>query len=166
VLVLSPDLDVRAQTPQTQEYLRVLVPPDGERSPVPAGAYNVGAQLLAIEAGVDPNRPWARVHLAGGRWLTLRAARLAGAGPTHERDLAISIEECPPAERTALYARANGLSGRERELLAHLVTGIDTHELARRMSLSHHTVQDHLKSIFVKTGVNSRRVLLSRATGT
>jgi DNA-binding CsgD family transcriptional regulator len=34
------------------------------------------------------------------------------------------------------------------------------------MSLSHHTVQDHLKSIFVKTGVNSRRVLLSRALGT
>jgi DNA-binding CsgD family transcriptional regulator len=166
VLVLSPDLDVRAQTPQTQEYLRVLLPPDGGSSPVPASAYNVGAQLLANEAGVDANPPWARVHLAGGHWLTLRAARLAGTGPAHQRDLAISIEETTPAERAALYASAHCLSARESELLAHLVTGTDTHELAHRMSLSHHTVQDHLKSIFVKTGVNSRRVLLSRALGT
>jgi DNA-binding CsgD family transcriptional regulator len=166
VLVLSPELDVRAQTPETQEYLRVLVPPDGERSPVPASAYNVGAQLLANEAGVDTNPPWARVHLAGGLWLTLRAARLAGTGTPRQRDLAISIEETTPAERAALYAKAHCLSARESELLGHLVTGTDTHELAHRMSLSQHTVQDHLKSIFVKTGVNSRRLLLSRAIGT
>ena len=29
VLVLSPELEVRAQTPETEEYLRVLVPPTG-----------------------------------------------------------------------------------------------------------------------------------------
>jgi hypothetical protein len=38
LLVLSCDLDVLAQTPQTQVYLRVLVPPDEDRSPIPADA--------------------------------------------------------------------------------------------------------------------------------
>jgi len=77
VLLLSPGLVVRAQTPQTQRYLRVLVPPDAEdQAPVPASAYNVAAQLLAVEAGVDGHPPTARVHLAGGRWLTLHAARM------------------------------------------------------------------------------------------
>src|SRR4029077_8089647 len=77
VLLLSPVLEVRAQTPQTQRYLQVLVPPEAEdQAPVPAGAYNVAAQLLAAEAGVDDSPPVARVHLAGGRWLTLRAARM------------------------------------------------------------------------------------------
>jgi len=33
VLMLSPDLDVRAQTPETEQYLRVLVPPDADRHP-------------------------------------------------------------------------------------------------------------------------------------
>jgi hypothetical protein len=67
VLLLSPDLAVRAQTPQTQRYLKVLVPPEEGQAPVPAGAYNVAAQLLATEAGSDGHRPAARVHLAAGR---------------------------------------------------------------------------------------------------
>ncbi len=166
VLVLSPDLEVRAQTPQTQEYLRVLVPPDQDRSPVPASAYNVAAQLLANEAGVDAAPPWARVHLSGGLWLTLRAARLGDVGAPHQREFAISIEETAPTDRAALFARAYGLSIREAELLSQLATGRDTRELAHRMFLSQHTVQDHIKSIFAKTGVNSRPALLSRALGT
>jgi len=166
VLVLSPDLVVRAQTPQTQEYLRLLVPPDEDRSPVPAGAYNVAAQLLANESGVDTAPPWARVYLSGGRWLTLRAARLGDVGAPHQREFAISIEETAPTDRAALFAKAYGLSAREGELLSHLAAGIDTHELAHRMFLSQHTVQDHVKSIFAKTGLNSRPALLSRALGT
>ena len=54
--MLSPELTVRAQTAETEEYLRVLVPPDADRPPVPAGAYNVAAQLLAVEAGIDHTR--------------------------------------------------------------------------------------------------------------
>jgi DNA-binding CsgD family transcriptional regulator len=153
------------------------VPPAEGQPPVPASAYNVAAQLLAVEAGVDANPPLARVHLADGRWVTLRAARIgaAGAGPgpaadpaadvPETLDIAVTIEETSPAERVALFARAFGLSVRERELLAHLATGTDTRELARRLLLSEHTVQDHLKSIFAKTATHSRRALLSRALG-
>ena len=61
---------------------------------------------------------------------------------------------------------AYGLSPREAELLGHLVTGADTKDLARLMFLSPYTVQDHLKSIFAKTGVRSRRTLLASALGT
>ncbi|MGI8691559.1 MAG: LuxR C-terminal-related transcriptional regulator [Geodermatophilaceae bacterium] len=46
-----------------------------------------------------------------------------------------------------------------------LATGIDTRDLARRLILSEHTVQDHLKSIFAKTGARNRNTLLSRALG-
>jgi DNA-binding CsgD family transcriptional regulator len=166
VLLLSPGLDVRGQTPQAQDYLRILVPPAEGRPPVPASAYNVAAQLLANEADVDQNPPWARVHLTGGLWLTLSAARIGDTGPEEDRDIAVTIEETSPPERVALFARAFGLSTRERELLGHLVSGTDTRELARRMFLSEHTVQDHLKSIFAKTAARSRRILLSRALGT
>jgi hypothetical protein len=97
---------VRAQTPPAQRYLRLLVPPEAaDQSPVPAGAYNVGAQLLAREAGVDANPPRARVHLGGGRWLTLHAARMDAAQPAAERDIAVSIEITAPGDRLALFSK-------------------------------------------------------------
>lgn len=161
VLMLSSELEVRAQTPETDRYLRALVPPDAERRPVPAGAYNVAAQLLAVEAGVDDHPPWARVHLAGGAWLTLRAARIGDAPP----GIAVTIETASPAERTEVFARALGLSARESELLGHLVAGADTRHIGERMFLSEHTVQDHLKSIFAKSGTRNRRTLIARAAG-
>ena len=165
VLLLSPRLEVLRQTPETQEYLRVLVPPEGGQAPIPASAYNVAAQLLATEAGADQNPPWARVHLTGGRWVTLRAARIGGGGPAAASDIAVTIERTPGPERAELFARACGLTARESELLGHLISGADTRELAQRMFLSGHTVQDHLKSIFAKTGTRTRRTLLSRALG-
>ena len=76
--------------------------------------------------------------------------------------IAVSIEPTPPTERAALYARVAGLSERESELLTLLVAGSDTRELAERLFVSQHTVQDHLKSVFAKTGVNSRRALVAR----
>jgi DNA-binding CsgD family transcriptional regulator len=165
VLVLSPDLDVIAQTAETEAYLRALVPPDVDHSPVPASAYNVAAQLLATEAGIDANTARARVHLVDGQWLTLRAARIGTGGPLDARDIAVTIEDSSPSERAGMFARSHGLSNRESALLDHLIRGADTHQLARLMFLSEHTVQDHLKSIFAKTSVHNRRTLLARALG-
>jgi DNA-binding CsgD family transcriptional regulator len=162
VLLLSASLHVLGVTPATGSYLRALVPPPLGREPIPAGAYNVAAQLLAVEAGVDLNPPRARVHLVDGHWLSLRAARLGG-GP--KDPIAVTIEEASPAERLDLFARSAGLSPRETELLGLLAGGHDTRHLASALVLSEHTIQDHLKSVFAKTGTRTRRELLSRAFG-
>lgn len=159
VLLLSPELDVIGQTPPTHEYLQTLIPPGQGRAPVPASAYNVAAQLLAVESGVDDHQPSARVHLSAGLWLTLRAARIG-------TDIAVTVEESTPAERLGLFTRASALSAREAELLAHLASGTDTRQIASRMFLSELTVQDHLKSVFAKTQTRSRKALLARALGT
>jgi DNA-binding CsgD family transcriptional regulator len=167
VLLLSPTLDVRAQTPQTQRYLRMLVPADdANQAPVPAGAYNVGAQLLASEAGVDTSPPLARVHLGHSQWLTMHADRMDSAQPVPERDIAVSIETTPPGGRVSLFARACGLSPREGELLEHVITGAGSRDIAQLMFVSEHTVQDHLKSIFAKTATRTRRALIAQVLGT
>ncbi|MEA3184000.1 MAG: hypothetical protein QOJ74_477 [Ilumatobacteraceae bacterium] len=166
VLLLSPDLKVLAQTPETEQHLRLLVPPAEQAAPIPASAYNVGAQLLAAEAGVDHHPPSARMHLDGGAWVSARAARIGGVGPPEDRDIAITIEACSPKERMAVFAAAFALSPREEEILALLATGADTRHIAREASMSEHTVQDHLKSIFAKTDSHNRRTVLSRSLGT
>lgn len=167
VLMLSPELAVKAQTPETENYLRLLVPPEGDRPPVPSAAYNVGAQLCAIEAGVDHHPATARVHFSDGIWLTLRAARISdGSARDVPADVAVTIERSSPGERLGVFALASGLTQRESDVLRQLATGADTRELAKRMFVSEHTVQDHLKSIFDKTNTRSRNRLLAIATGT
>jgi DNA-binding CsgD family transcriptional regulator len=186
VLTLDDDLRITSRTAASQAWLDLLLPPQPDERAVPASVYNVAAQLLAAEAGVDGHPAVTRVHLAGGLWLTLRAARLASdepgpapcarpapaAVPQQARPdpgaatIVVTIEEVSAAGRLDLFARAFGLTTRENELLSLLATGSDTRAMARRMSLSEHTVQDHLKSIFAKTGARDRVTVLSRALGT
>ena len=165
-LLLDPDLRVLAQTPATSACLSRLVPPGPGRPAVHACVYDVAAQLLAVEEGVDTHPPRSRLHLADGLWLTLSAARIGGVLPSDRRhSIAVTLEETSPAERLALFARSFALSPREADVLDHLAKGGDNHTVAHRMSLSEHTVQDHLKSIFTKTSTNNRVLLLARALG-
>jgi len=163
IVLLDDDLELLTLTAQADNYLRGLLPVAADRPPVPAAVYNVGAQLLARELGVDRNPARARLPL-GGRWLTASAARIERT-QHGSSSIAVSIELATPAERTDLYARVAGLSDREIEVLALLVNGVDTRSVADRLFMSQHTVQDHLKSIFVKTGLNNRKALIARATG-
>lgn len=171
VLTLDDGLRITSRTAASQAWLDVLLPPEPSEQAVPASVYNVAAQLLAAEEGIDDHPAVTRTHLAGGFWLTLRAARLsagqevaasAGGGGT----IVVTIEEAAAADRLELFGRAFGFTSRERELLSLLAIGSDTRALARQMSLSEHTVQDHLKSIFAKTDSRDRITLLSRALGT
>jgi DNA-binding NarL/FixJ family response regulator len=165
VLVLAPNLELRAQTAETEPYLRALVPTEADRGIIPAGAYNVGAQLLASEAGVDTHLARARVHLGGGTWLSFRAARMAG-NDQPDGNIAVTIEAVYPPERLSLYCRAHGLTRRETELVTALAGGSDTRQLARDLHVSENTVQDHLKAIFAKTETGNRRTLMAQAVGT
>jgi DNA-binding CsgD family transcriptional regulator len=164
VLVLSPDLRVRAQTPETEAHLRTLIPPTGDRQPIPAGAYNVGAQLRANEDGVDSHPPHARVHLGEGVWLTLRAARMVESDQ-RDADIAVTLEPSSTIERMALFSLAHGLSNRETEIVAACARGTDTRGLAQELFVSENTIQDHFKSIFAKTETRTRGELLAIARG-
>jgi DNA-binding CsgD family transcriptional regulator len=75
------------------------------------------------------------------------------------------MEESSPTERRDIFSRSHGLTGREGVLLRHLADGGDTRTVAGLMSISEHTVQDHLKSVFTKTSTTSRRELLAKSAG-
>jgi len=165
VLILDDDLNIVSQTAATQEWLQVLLPQSPPQRAIPASVYNVAGQLLARESGVDTRDAFSRVHLAEGFWVTLRAARLQGDEGTGHARIAVSLEEASPLERLEVFVQCFALSPRERELMDLLATGSDTRELAHRLVLSEHTVQDHLKSIFAKTSSRNRTALLSRALG-
>ena len=128
VMLLSPELEVRRATDQSDELLRRLLPTEADRAPVPAGAYNVAAQLLANESGVDA-RPAQCAGLLGRR-PTARLSRRTSAG---RPDIAVTIGPVHSRERLSFLALACGLSPREREVLECLADGDDTRTVARRL---------------------------------
>jgi len=161
VLLLAPSLEVRLQTEESEAVMRKLLPTEASRRPVPAGAYNVAAQLLAVEAGIDEHPAWARVHVEEEGWLSFRAARLGG----HDGDIAVTLEPLSANDRLSLFARSHALSKREVAVIGCLAEGNDTRHVATRLKVSEHTVQDHLKSVSAKTGLRSRVALLAAAVG-
>lgn len=91
-------------------------------------------------------------------WLTLHASRPEpGAGR-----VAIVIEPASGARSANLRLEAHGATAREREVATLLARGLSNPEIAKALVLSAHTVQDHVKSLFEKLDVGSRRELVAR----
>ena len=61
--------------------------------------------------------------------------------------------------------KSNGysLSDREKEILSHLVEGLSKKQIAEKIFLSHHTVDSHLRNIYVKLEFHSRSSAISKA---
>jgi DNA-binding NarL/FixJ family response regulator len=88
----------------------------------------------------------------------IEAAPLEGHG---EGMIAVTLRGAGPGETFDLLCRAYELTRRERDIVAALTAGLDTRAITERLFISRHTVQDHLKSVFEKVGVHSRRELLA-----
>lgn len=72
------------------------------------------------------------------------------------------VEPAHPARITPLLMAAYQLTGREQEVNRNVLQGRSTKEVADALYILPHTVQEHLKSIFEKTGVRSRRDLVGK----
>ena len=130
---------------------------------LPASVYAVAAQLRALEQSVSPGpelMPRARVRTSSGRWMIVHATRLSDAD--RKGQIAVIIEPAHPAEIAPLIVRAYDLSPRERDITQQVIRGLSTIEIAEQLFISTNTVQDHLKAIFTKVGVSSRRELVAR----
>lgn len=98
-----------------------------------------------------------RARTRDGEWVVIRAGWRGAAG----EDVVLTVERAHLPEVAALAAVAHGLTRREAEVLGHLLAGESRDDIARALFISPWTVQDHLRSIYAKTGTSGRRGLVS-----
>ncbi|MFB8135956.1 helix-turn-helix transcriptional regulator [Streptomyces mirabilis] len=156
-VVLDGDLGIRSMSPTAQHWLDQLqeqhAPGRGEGGPYLLRALAVQARGEQAGAGAHVRAP-----TGTGRWISLRAWPLEQDG---EPAVVVSVGPTEPAELTALILDVYGLSPRAREIAQHVLLGRSTSEIAGHLGVSEYTVQDHLKQVFGKVGVRSRRELVA-----
>ena len=162
LLVLTDDWEVESATPGTERWLAEL--PDGDWKAdrkLPAAVLAVAGR--ALRTGTDEDSPgeiaFARVLSPSGQWIVLHGASLVSDG---RRRVAVIIEPAHPARITSLLMAAYELTEREQTVTQRVLQGDSTTQIAERLVVSPHTVQGHLKKIFEKTGVRSRRDLVGK----
>jgi DNA-binding CsgD family transcriptional regulator len=160
LLVLDEDRQVQSMTPGTGDLLAAL--PGGgswrDRGVLPTVVLSLAEGALA-DPGTADDRRSARVRAQDGRWLTLHGSALLTDG---HRRAAVIVERTPPDRISPLLIEAYGLTERETEVTRHVLRREATAETATGLFVSPETVQQHLKRVFDKTGVHSRRELLSK----
>ena len=113
-----------------------------------------GATRSAIAAaGSATPLPRATVKTPAGTWLVLHGGVI---GPPGSGQVAIFIQRAHPTLVAPLLLKAHGLTPREQEVTQLMLRGATTAQAARRLRISPHTVSDHLKAIFEKTGTRTR----------
>ena len=161
LVVLSASSDVESITPGVERWLRELPDGDWDAGRLPSSVHAVAGR--ALRTAEHPDSPGeiavSRVLSRSGTWVVLHGAALVADG---SRRAAVIVEPAHPARITPLLMSAYGLSEREQDVTRLVLQGDSTAQIAERLVVSPHTVQQHLKSVFEKTGVRSRRELVGK----
>jgi DNA-binding CsgD family transcriptional regulator len=158
LVVLEADNSIALTNPAAEELLAELdQATPGEHLPGVITAVATRARSAASGDAVGDAR--VRVRTSSGRWLLVHGSTV---GEGAEARSVVILEPARTPELAPLIADAYGLSERERLVTQLIAQGLDTNAVAERLHLSPWTVQDHLKSIFEKTGVSTRGELVAR----
>jgi DNA-binding CsgD family transcriptional regulator len=165
VVLLAKDLSLVAITAEAEYLISLFDDRGSTKLPLPVAVYTVAVALQGVRRGTAPSHtlPSTRVHAKDGRWISVHASRLQEA---HGEDrIAVVLEPMEARATVPLILAVYGLSAREAEVAKLVLRGESTRAIVNALHISEHTVQDHLKAVFDKTGVHSRRDLVGRLLG-
>lgn len=143
-----------------EDLLDRLADPTPTSLSIPTSVAMAAEHARRAAHGLAAPQTPVRVRSRDDRWYLLHGSALRGDAAADE--VTVVATPASPAEVMPLYLAAYGLTAREQEVALLLVRGSDTRDVARLLAMTPYTVQDHLKSVFTKTGVGSRQELIAR----
>ena len=155
IVVLDDEGAVRSVNDAAERWLAEVPTnewPVGASVPLPV----LGVALAVRAAPGDVAATTARLRTNRGQWLSIHASRLHG----EDGDQTVVILEPPePTQLVSLVLDAHGLTTAQSRVVALVLRGWSTQQIVNELRISAHTVQEHLKAVFDKMGVRSRREL-------
>jgi len=159
LILLREDDSVESLTPAASFWIGEILDSTADWGELPLIVASVAHRARQALAERTQKVAQARVPRRAGGWLILDAS-LMGDDPTGRVGVIVHPASAP--QISGLIAEAYGLSKREREVTRLVLNGLSTREISERLTVSPYTVQDHLKAVFDKVGVRSRRELVAQ----
>lgn len=159
LIVLRGDDSLEDMTPAAGRMLGEVFDSTAASGPVPLTVLSVAQQARRSAEGHADQVAGVRLPTRTGGWLRMDASLL---DDDVRGRVAVIVSPAREPEIANLIAQAYGFSAREREVTGFVLRGSSTQEIAAALHVTPYTVQDHLKSIFEKVGVRSRRELVAQ----
>jgi DNA-binding CsgD family transcriptional regulator len=164
VIVLNEDLSVSSMNTQAEQWMADLRDPrwmDLGCGSLPTAIYVAARRATYPDPAVDATAV-TRVRTGGGDWLSIHASRLGG--PAGQQT-AVVVESAQPVQMASLYLDAHGLTPAQSRVAALVLQGRSTRQIVNELHISPYTVQEHLRAVFEKFGIGSRRELVAALLG-
>ncbi|MCU1466696.1 MAG: LuxR family transcriptional regulator [Actinomycetia bacterium] len=161
VIVLDNDLSVISVNPQAQRWLSQLRGADWPAHlDLPLPIYASAAHVLGHEHDAAP--AVTRLRRAEGGWLTMHASPLIGAAGNQ---VAVILDAANESQLSSLMLAARGLTAAQSRVAVLVLQGRSTRQIVNELHISSNTVQEHLRAVFDKFGIGSRRELVAALSG-
>lgn len=159
LILLREDDSVESLTPAASFWIGEILDSTADSGELPLIVASVAHRARQALAERTQEVAQARVPRRAGGWLILDASLM---GDDPKGRVGVIVHPASAPQISGLIAEAYGLSKREREVTRLVLNGLSTREISERLTVSPYTVQDHLKAVFDKVGVRSRRELVAQ----
>jgi DNA-binding CsgD family transcriptional regulator len=163
-LWLSDTGELRSATQMGRKWLdrlRTSETPGRAEALLTGLAFSVTASIARSGPGSMPHPVSVRARGGRGQWIVLHGEPVIGPDG-QSQGIGVVIGPAEAGTVLPVLAAAYGLTGREQQVVSCVFSGLSTRQISNRLHISTYTVQDHLKAIFTKVGVNSRSELAHR----
>jgi DNA-binding CsgD family transcriptional regulator len=159
LILFSSDGMLESTSAAASRWLAVMLDSTGTRDGMPLIIVSLAEKARQAANGRADEVATARLPTKGGGWLVVHASMLDGGA---DGRVAVMLQPAREPQIASMIVEAHGLTPREREVTRLVMQGRSTSEIAECLHVTAYTVQDHIKAIFAKVGVQSRRELVAQ----
>lgn len=159
LILIAGDGSVDNVSPAAQRLLSELLDSTESVDGVPLVVASLVADLRSAWYAHPLEPHTVHVPSRSGQWYHLCAALLDDRA---DGRVSVIVHQSKETGIPLPIGDMHQLTSREREVAGLVLRGCSTHEIAASLHLSPYTVQDHLKAVFAKLQVRSRRELVAK----